>query len=133
MAQTEVLSNIQLITLLQLYNKCLLQAVLYNAATWIPSKNNYSEMEKLQILLLRRIIKAPTSSPIIALYLELGIWPLEYQIDKIQLMYLWKVANSKTISRNILNNNKEIGGLWYKHITKRANINKIQISIDKLE
>ena len=120
-AQIEILANIQLTTLLQLYRRCLLPAVLYNAATWIPSKDHYNQMEKLQITLLRKIIKAPTSAPIIALYIELGIWPLEYQIDKIQLMYLWKVANSKTIATNILNNNKEIDGLWNKHITKRVN------------
>ena len=76
-------------TLLLLYNTQFLTSVLYNAQTWSCMTN--SEMKKLkvcQMSYLKRVLKAPTSTPNAVVLLELGILPIEFEVYKKKLMFL---------------------------------------------
>ena len=76
-------------TVLLLYNTLFLSSVLYNAQSWSGVTN--SEMKKLkvcQMSVLKRALKAPTSTSNAVLLLELGILPIEFEVYKKKLMFL---------------------------------------------
>jgi hypothetical protein len=124
----EVLSRIKMVTYLELHNKCLLPALLYNSETWIHSTKEIKNLDRLQIKALQRYMKTPNSTPILAYYADLGIYPLLTLIQIRQLMYLHKLLNSKGRPLEALRT--EIGNMearppsrnpnqlsWYNHIT----------------
>ena len=54
-------------------------------------KNDYETFQSLQLNCLRNIMGSPRGAPIAALYLELGILPIKYEIEMRQILYLKKV------------------------------------------
>ena len=132
-AQDHILARIQMSTLLHMYQRCLLPAILYNSETWLLTEAEFKEIEQIQLIMMRKIIKAPNSTPITALYLELGIWPIQFQIKQRQLMYTWKAANSKTITHNILRNNEATNSKWFQYINKTATDIGLETNISKLQ
>ena len=66
-----------------------MNSILTNADVWyVLKKLEICELEKLDILLLRRILAAPTSSCIESLYLQLGLIPIGTIIGARRLNYL---------------------------------------------
>ena len=57
---------------------------------------------QLQLNLLRRPLKVPTSNPKVALYGELGVLPIEQEIHKQQLGYLHNLLTADKFASNIL-------------------------------
>ena len=57
---------------------------------------------------VKRIIKSPTSTPNCAIYLELGLIPIEYEIKRRKLGFLHKILNSdkKGVIARIYNDQK---------------------------
>jgi hypothetical protein len=119
-ASDAVLSRIKMGTLLQLYNRCWLQAILYNAAAWQPENNSLAELEKMQLGLLRRILKVPQSTPKGAIFGELGILPIAYEVQKRNLMFFHKLLNSQNLAGQLLAHelqNCQINS-WYWYIRR---------------
>ena len=76
-------------TVLLLYDTLFLSSVLYNAQSWSCLTN--SEMKKLkvcQMTVLKRVLKAPTSTPNAVVLLELGILPIEFEVFRKRIMFL---------------------------------------------
>ena len=66
-----------------------LNGILFNAEVWYGlTKSDVNEFEKLDRLLLRRVLQVPVSTPQEAYYLELGIIPIGVIIKKRRLQYL---------------------------------------------
>ena len=101
-AAEPVLDRIKMGTLLQLYQSCWIPSVLYNAETWLISKVMIKSVTQLQLNLLRRLLKVPTSTPKVALYGELGVLPIEQEIHKRQLGYLHNLLTADKFASNIL-------------------------------
>ena len=59
-------------------------------------KNDYETLKSQQLNYLRSIMELPKGAPIAALYLELGILPIKYEIEMRQILYLKKVLGKKT-------------------------------------
>ena len=75
-----------------------INGVLFNAEVWYGlTKAEVGEFEKLDRLLLRRILGTPVSTPQEAMYLELGIIPIGMVIKVRRIMYL----------HNLLRRNKQ--------------------------
>ena len=71
-----------------------LSSILLNAETWINlTKDDVNVLEKLDETLLRRLLDAPSKSPIPALYLELGVYPIKYHIIEKRLMFLHHILS----------------------------------------
>jgi hypothetical protein len=66
------------------------------------TKAEIATLEKLQLQALKRYLKTPTSTPNHALYMDLGILPLEAEVDITQFKYLWKLLNSSNQANQIL-------------------------------
>ena len=63
--------------------------MLTNCEVWNTlSKNEISQLEEVDKLLIRKVLNVATSCPIEALYLELGCVPLSYIIQSRRVNYL---------------------------------------------
>ena len=49
---------------------------------------DYQALQSAQLLYLRKVMDVPSSTPIAALYLELGILPIQSEIERRQLLFL---------------------------------------------
>ena len=114
----ESLSRIKMSTYMQLHERCLIPSLLYNAETWTMSKDETRRLEQLQLRTLRTYLKAPRSVPKMAFYLELGLYPVEATIDITQIKYLWKLLNTTTQVRAILETQLHLdtSGSWADQI-----------------
>ena len=66
-----------------------INGILYNSEVWYGlSRAEVSDLEHLDRTLLRRILKTPVSTPIEALYLELGVQPIGEILKMRRIMYL---------------------------------------------
>ena len=59
------------------------------------TKNDNETLQSLQLNYLTSIMELPKGAPIAALYLELGILPIKYEIEMRQLLYLKNVSGKK--------------------------------------
>ena len=108
-------------TILQLHDRCMIPSIMYNSETWVMTAKERQKLEQMQINALRRYLKAPKSVPKMAFYLELGIYPLEAVVDIRQFKYLWRMLNSTTrvkhvVQTQILLNSK---GSWTHQVQQR--------------
>ena len=72
---------------LMLREAMLINGLLFNSEIWYGlSKNNISELEGIDKLLLRKLLNTHSKTPIESLYLELGVLPLKYIIKSHRLM-----------------------------------------------
>ena len=85
-----------MITILKLYKSTIISSLLYGCETWIPTENDKQNLLNIQLSIIVKIVKAPESTPKISLYGENGELPIDFIIDKKQIMYLRKLLTSKT-------------------------------------
>ena len=77
---------------LLLYRALFIATVVFNSQTW--SRLRTTDIENLRVVqmkLLKRIFNLPSSTSNSFLLLELGVLPIEAEIHKRQLMYLYKI------------------------------------------
>ena len=58
-----------------------------------PHTKDISNLQDAQLNFLRRAMEVPKSTPIAALFLELGILPIQYEIEKRQLVFLKRILD----------------------------------------
>ena len=82
----------QIECMLILYRSMFLPRLIYNCEAWSNmTKNDYETLKSQQLNYLWSIMELP----IAALYLELGILPIKYEIEMRQIFYLKKVLGKK--------------------------------------
>ena len=89
-------------TLLNLYKSCIIPALIYGYETWIPTTEDISKLIQMQLSAIQRILKIPTSTPLVSIYMETGELPIILECGKRQLTYLWVLLNSKIQIKDIL-------------------------------
>ena len=73
-----------------------MNAFLWNMETWYNiRKSDYEEIEKIDRILIKRILGVPSSTPSALLYLELGLVPLKYIIQARRLTFLRYILSRK--------------------------------------
>ena len=97
-----ILSKIKMQTLLNLYKFCIIPALIYGCETWIPTTKDKSKLTQMQLSAIRRILKIPTSTPPLSIYIETGELPIILECEKRQLTYLWVLLNSENQIKDIL-------------------------------
>ena len=79
-----------------------INGILHNTEVWYGlNKSQVQELEDVDKLLLRRILRAPISTPSEAFYLELGLLPIPYIIKGRRVMflhYLLQLDNDEMLS-----------------------------------
>ena len=72
-----VIVNIQ-----KLYQAVIVPVIDYICETWIKCETDNSKLNQTQILVLRRILKLPISTPLVSMYIETRILPLNLECEK---------------------------------------------------
>ena len=84
----------QIEVMLLLYRSVFLPRLLYNCEAWPNlSKNGIKSLQASQLSYLRCVMEVTKSTPVAALYLELGILPVKYEIEIKQLLFLKRILN----------------------------------------
>ena len=66
-----------------------LSVMLLNAETWLRlSQSDIKQIETTDVILMRKILEAPSTTPIPALYCELGLYPARFSIKSKRAMFL---------------------------------------------
>ena len=91
MAETEVgIHHVPIMLLL--YRSLFLSTMLFNSQTWSNlRKKDINSLRTLQLKFLKRILGVGSSTANAFTYLELGVLPIDYEIEKRQLMFLHKI------------------------------------------
>ena len=79
----------QMFSMMVMYQSVFLPRLLYNCESWSNlTHKDISNLQGAQLNFLRRVMEVPKSTPTAALFLELGILPIQYEIEKRQLVLL---------------------------------------------
>ena len=91
MAETDV--GIHRVNVMLLLYRCLfLSTILFNSSTWSNlRKKDLDCLRTLQLKFLKRVVGVASSTCNAFIFLELGVLPIEFEIEKRQLMYLYKI------------------------------------------
>ena len=88
-------SKLLLSSLLLLYHSIVMNRIIVNCQTLTRlRKKDYHDLIVCVQAGIKRMIKSPTSTPNCAIYLELGLTPIEYEIKRRKLGFLHKILNS---------------------------------------
>ena len=138
-ASNNILSQIKLQTLLKLYKSCIVPALIYGCETWIPTAEETSKLIQVQLSTIRRIIKIPVSTPLVSIYIETGELPINLEIEKRQLNYLWVLLNAEDQSNDLLQlqltefkSNCDNLGNHFLNLLRKFNITEPLTTIAKL-
>ena len=83
-------------SMLILYATVFVPRLIYSCERWSNLKAaDYKILQSAQLNFMRKILKVLRSTPTAALYLELGIWPIRYEIEIGQLFSLIRVLDKK--------------------------------------
>ena len=77
----------QIYSMITMYQSVFLPRLIYNCESW----SNLTQKDILnlaQLNSLRRVMEVPKSTPIAASFLDLGILPTRYEIERRQLVFL---------------------------------------------
>ena len=78
--------------MLLLYRSLFLSTVLFNSSTWSNlRKKDIEALRKVQLKMLKRTVGVASSTSNAFIYLELGVLPIDYEIEKRQIMFLYRI------------------------------------------
>ena len=79
---------------LLLYRALFVSCMIFNSQSWSNlSDKNISSLEKLQCKFLKKIVNAPQATANSFTFLEFGVLPLRYEIERNQLMFLHHIIH----------------------------------------
>ena len=114
-----------------------ISSILFNAQAWRNfTENDFNELQKLQLRLLRKIVDAPKSISKSFLFLELGVLPIRYEIHRRQITFLHHIINLESDDpvRALYEQMKRLPGEpnWLNDVICSAGTYGIEIGEEKL-
>ena len=126
-------------SLFKLNHAVIVPVIVYSCETWIRCETDNIKLNQIQISVLRRILKLRISTPLVSIYIDTGILPLNLEYEKRQLVYLWTLLNKKDQSNEIakmqLNEFSQNNNNLLNHITgliKKFNIPTAHIDLQNI-
>ena len=84
----------QIETMLTLYQSIFLPRLIHNCESWSNLKiKDYQALQFAQLSYLRSVMEVPGSTPIAALFLELSVLPIKFEIEQRQLLFLKRILD----------------------------------------
>ena len=81
----------QIFSMMVMYQSVFLPRLIFYCESWSNfTHKDISNHQGVQLNFLRRVMEVPKSTPTAALFLELGILPIQYEIEKRPLVFLKK-------------------------------------------
>ena len=120
-----------------LYRALFLSSVIFNSQAWRNlTTKDFADLQRLQLKLLKKIVDAPSSISSSFLFLELGVLPIQFEIQKRQITFLHHIVNLDTEDpvRKLYEQMKQLPGEanWYNDVQRSAEKYGIDISEEKL-
>ena len=90
------IENKQIESMLLLYKTVFISRLTYNCEAWSNlTPKDYLTLQASQLTYLRNVLKDSKATQIAAMYLELGILPVRYEIEMRQLLFLKRLLDKK--------------------------------------
>ena len=84
----------QIGNMLILYQSVFLPRLIYNCESWSNmTPKDYKVLRSAQLLYLRNVMEVSRTTPTVALFLELGILPIRFEIEKRQLFFFRRLLD----------------------------------------
>ena len=81
-----------------LYQSIFLPCLIYNCEAWSSiSENDYRQLQNAQLTFLRRVMEVSKSTPVAAIFLELSILPIRYEIEQETVAFLKAYSKSRNM------------------------------------
>ena len=81
-------------TMLILYQSLFLPRLIYNCESWSNLRTkDYQALQSAQLSYLRSVMEVPCSTSIAALFLELSVLPIKFEIEQRQLFFLKRILD----------------------------------------
>ena len=86
----------QIDNMLILYQPVFLSGLIYNCESWShTTQKDYKALQSTQLFYLRNVLEVSMASPTAALFLELGILPVRFEIENRQLFSLKRLLDQE--------------------------------------
>ena len=117
LAGNEEFHNIEMSTIWKLLDTCIIPIISYVSEAWTTTKAEENALQKILDNIIKRIIKTPTTTPS-ELTAETGIWDIDTQVMKTQIMY-HKIVNTRPKESTLykVTINRPSYNPWKKKIT----------------
>ena len=122
---------------LLLYRALFLASTLFNAQAWRNlTEKDIMQLQTLQLKLLKKMVKAPSSISNCFIFLELGVLPIRYEIHKRKLSFVHHIVNLPhddpvyQLYANMKSLPAEAN--WYNEVQVLADIYSIDITDESL-
>ena len=91
LAGNEEFQSIEMSTIWKLVQTCLIPILTYGAETWVATKAEIKQAQKIMDNCTKRILRTPITTPSEIIAAETGIWDIEIQVAKKQISYYHKI------------------------------------------
>jgi hypothetical protein len=101
----------------KLVNACIIPTLTYAAEAWIATKQEIKQIQKILDNTIKRILRAPTTTPSESIMMETGVWDIQSYVDQKQMIYFHKISNREentTVKQIIMDPENE----WNKNLKK---------------
>ena len=120
-----------------LYEKVVVNSITHNlAAVNYWRKSDIINLEKVQAMLLKNILKLPESTPYWGLLNELGIWPLEDVVNYKKMLLLQNILSSddSRLTKQLITHQKrfEIEESWYSNLNNIGKKYRIEMENEEI-
>ena len=125
LAGNDEFHNIEMSTIWKLLDACIIPIITYGAEAWTPTKAEEGALQKILDNIIKRILKIPTTTPSELTTAETGIWDIESQVMKTQIIYYHKIINTRPKESTLYKVATDPKNPWKKRITntlKKINI-----------
>ena len=90
----------QIFSMMVIYQSVFIARLISNCESWSNlTHKDISNLQGAQLNFPRRVMEVPKSTPTDALFLELGILPIQYEIEKRQLVFFKKFYIGKMMTQ----------------------------------
>ena len=116
--------------LIELHETISIPSLINNCESWLLTKQDLADLEKIEVWSLKRILNLPPKTPTAAVRFETGTMLMEIRIDKMQLLYLHKVLQRADDhwTHHILDTLDQMKIGWAEEIRKKILVYGLDIS-----
>ena len=120
------------VTRIKIYKSVIIPTIFHNIETWSrTTKKEIKELELFQENIIKAICEQRQSTPYYSLLAELGIWPVEQQMEYKQILLLHNILNTnqKRLLKEVIEEQikQPWKGCWAENIMNTCIKYKIEI------
>ena len=108
----EEFRTVEMATIWKLVHTCLIPILTYGNETWMPTKAELTQVQRILYNPIKRILKAPMTTPSEIIIAETGIWDIETQVAKKQITYYHIIRTTKNPETQVFKTTMDPKNPW---------------------